>query len=187
MSGYIWEVATQSWLIFKHWPICCCCVALGSPCDFTWTVQNDTEVLGAASIEDSTEEDTMWQNETFLVSSSPPRMTETSPQGVPVNHKEVEQSHLLVVQDKVKRLNPEEKMSQSTVSQDHVRCDFYWHIKNVTGSETLTVCLNLDESSNDSSYTSWIGYCGCSDAPSPFVKRTHHIQMTLKWLKCHWC
>jgi hypothetical protein len=81
--------------------------------------------LGAASIEDSTEEDTMWQNETFLVSSSPPRMTETSPQGVPVNHKEVEQSHLLVVQDKVKRLNPEEKMSQSTVSQDHVRCDFY--------------------------------------------------------------
>jgi hypothetical protein len=81
--------------------------------------------LGAASIEDSTEEDTMWQNETFLTPSSPPRMIDTSRHGVPVNHKEVEQSHPMALQDKVKRLNPEEKKSQSTVSQDHVRCDFY--------------------------------------------------------------
>lgn len=148
-------------------------------------VQTDTQVLGAVSIEDSTEEDTMWQNETFLTSSSPPRMTDASPHGVPVNHKEVEQLHLMAVQDKVKRLNPEEKKSHSTVSQDHVRCDFYRHIKDVTDSELLTVCLNLDENSNASSYPSWIGYCGCSDAPSPSVIRPHHIQITLKLLKCH--
>ena len=141
--------------------------------------------MGAASIEDSTEEDTMWQNETFLTSSSPPRMIDASPHGVSVNHKEAEQSHLMALQDKVKWLNPEEKKSQSTVSQNHVRCDFYRHIKDVTGSEPLTVCLNLDESSNDSSYPSWIGYCGCSDAPSPSVKRTHHTPMTLKLQKCH--
>lgn len=179
------NVATQSCLIFKRKPICCYCVALGSLYDFTWTVQTDTQVLGAASIEDSTEEDTMWENETFLISSSPPRMIDPSPHGVPVNHKEIERSHSMLLQDKVKRMNPEEKKSQSTVSQDHVRCDFYQHIKDVTGSEPLTVCLNLDESSNDSSYPSWIGYCEFSDAPSPSVKRTHHIQMTLKLLKCH--
>jgi hypothetical protein len=80
--------------------------------------------LGAASIEDSTEEDTMWQNETFLTSSSPSRIIDASPHGVPVNHKEDEQSHTMAVQDKVKWLNPEEKKSQFTVSQDRVRCDF---------------------------------------------------------------
>ena len=184
MSGYIWEAATQSCLIIKHWPVCCYCVALGSPYDFTWTVQTDTQVLGAASIEVSTEEETMWEDEIFCNSSSPPRMTDASPRGVPANHKGVEQSHSLALQDKVKWLNPKEKESQSTVSQDHVRCDFYKHIKDVTGSEPLTVCLNLDECSNDSSYPSWIGYCGFSDAPSPSVEGTCHIQMTLKLLKC---
>lgn len=140
--------------------------------------------MGAASIEVSTEEETMWEDEIFCNSSSPPRMTDASPRGVPANHKGVEQSHSLALQDKVKWLNPKEKESQSTVSQDHVRCDFYKHIKDVTGSEPLTVCLNLDECSNDSSYPSWIGYCGFSDAPSPSVEGTCHIQMTLKLLKC---
>jgi hypothetical protein len=91
--------------------------------------------VGAASIEDSTEEDTTWQNETFLTSSSPPRMTDTSPHGVPVNHKEDEWLDSMVLQDRVKWLNPEGKKSQSTVSQNHVRCDFYQHIKDVTGSK----------------------------------------------------
>lgn len=114
-------------------------------------------------------------------------MSDTSPHGVPVNHKEVEESHLMAVQDKLKQLNPVEKEIQSTVSQDHVRCDFYRHIKDVIGSEPLTICLNLDESSNDSSYSGWIGYCGGSDAPSPSVNRTHHIQMTVEMLKYHGC
>jgi hypothetical protein len=80
--------------------------------------------LGAAALEDVTEEDTMWQNETFVVSSSPARMSDTSPRGVPMNHKEVEQSHSKAVQDKEKQLNSEEKESHSTVSQDHMRHDF---------------------------------------------------------------
>lgn len=106
-------------------------------------------------------------------------MTDASPHGVPVNHKEVEKSHLMALQDKVKRLNPEEKKLQSTVSQDHVRCDFYRHIKDVIVSELITVCLNLVESSNDSSYPSWIG----------IVVVLMHLLLVLKELitfKWHW-
>jgi hypothetical protein len=44
-------------------------------------------------------------------------------------------------------------------------------IKDVTGSEPLTV-----------SYPSWIGYCGCSAAPSPSVKGTLHIPLTMELL-----
>lgn len=93
-------------------------ISQGSPCDFTWTVQTDKQVLGAAALEDVTEEDTMWQNETFVVSSSPARMSDTSPRGVPMDHKEVEQSHSKAVQDKEKQLNSEEKESHSTVNQE---------------------------------------------------------------------
>lgn len=93
-------------------------ISQGSPYDFTWTVQTDTQVLGAASIEVSTEEETMWEDEIFRNSSSPPRMTDASPRGVPANHKGVEQSHSLALQDKVKWLNPKEKESQSTVNQE---------------------------------------------------------------------
>jgi hypothetical protein len=63
----------------------------------------------------------VWQNETFVVSTSPSRMSDTSPSGVSVTHEEIKQSHSMAVQDEEKQFNPEEEDSQSTVSQDHVR------------------------------------------------------------------
>jgi hypothetical protein len=67
-------------------------------------------------------------------------MSDTSPHGVSVTHKEIKQSHSMAVQDKEKQFNPEEEDSQSTVSQDHVRPDICRLIKDiVTGSESLTV------------------------------------------------
>jgi hypothetical protein len=106
-------------------------------------------------------------------------MSDSSPHGVPVNHKEDDQSHLMALRNKVKGLNPERNKSQSTVSQDHLKCDCYRHIKDATDSEPLTVCLNLDESSSDPSHPSCIGFCGCSDVNS------HHLPLTMEILKCH--
>jgi hypothetical protein len=146
-------------------------IALGSPCDFNWTVETEEYIVDEGIIEDSTQQNILCQSETSVVAVPSLRMNDHSPYGVPLNHEKFKHSNSMDVPDDSEHKRECLKQPPSTVIEENAREDWCSTINEVIkhlNIKEMTAVTDLKESNCNSSID--------FPDPSSYIMHSHVVK-----------